>query len=269
MIFKKKTKPNQTNKPKEKKKKRLACQGLGTRRLRCVYLHRGQHRKIRPGKPHCRKSTQKQKNKKQKTKEQKTHSGYWGRQHAHAFYTGRWCMNPQPGLLAGANQRENVCVRTHARRLQVIFHGMQRGRGGQRGRQYAKERGRGTTILYNKNRLKKIWCPEEEKQGFRNLRSAYSPGTILVTPLNIWKHWLPEVGLWNREAPQQASHRGRSHLRQQHVSEGCVWLRISSSTGLRDFVSDIHTSPAFTLHIRHAIRFGWSHKHAKYYYSAS
>lgn len=41
---------------------------MGPRRPRCVYLHRGQHRKIRPGKPHCRKSTQKQK---QKTKEQK------------------------------------------------------------------------------------------------------------------------------------------------------------------------------------------------------
>lgn len=35
-------------------------------------------------------------------------------------------MNPQPGLLAGANQQENVCA--HAR-LQVILHGMQRGKG--------------------------------------------------------------------------------------------------------------------------------------------
>lgn len=164
---------------------------------------------------------------------------------------------------------KRTCVRTHARRLQVIFHGMQRGRGGQRGRQYAKERGRGTTILYSKNRLKKIGCPEEEKQGFRNLRSGYSPGMILVTPLNTWKHWLREVGLWNRGAPQKASHRGWSHLCQKHVSESSVRLRISSFTGLHNFVSDIHTSPAFTLHIRHAIRFGWSHKHAKYYYSAS
>lgn len=38
--------------------------------------------------------------------------------------------------------------------------------------------------------------------------------------------------------------------------QSCVCLRISSFTGLHDFVSDIHTSPAFTLHIRHAIRFG-------------
>lgn len=29
-----------------------------------------------------------------------------------------------------------------------------------------------------------------------------------------------------------------------------------ASQGCMTFVSDIHTSPAFTLHIRHAIRFG-------------
>lgn len=80
--------------------------------------------------------------------------------------------------------RECVCARTldGSKSSSMACKGAE---GGQRGRQYAKERGRGTTILYNKNRLKKIWCPEEEKQGFRNLHSGYSPGMILVTP---WTH---------------------------------------------------------------------------------
>lgn len=65
-------------------------------------------------------------------------------------------------------------------------------------------------MLYNKNRLEKIGCPEEEKQGFRNLHSVFFFVVVVAVlyfvfvffswnslsyPLHTWRHGLREVGL--------------------------------------------------------------------------
>lgn len=101
------------------------------RRLRCVYLHRGQHRKIHPGKPHCRKSTQKQnKTKKNKTKTKRTENTFrLLRTAACTCILHRQVMYESITWAFGQEQiSKRLCVRTHASQLHFIFHGMQAGR---------------------------------------------------------------------------------------------------------------------------------------------
>ena len=122
----------------------------------------------------------------------------------------------------GRSKSARECVRTHAGQLQVIIHGMPKGKGAGRGGDSMQRREGGE----QPSRTIKIDSKRSDVLKKRNKGLETSALVILLElfklPPTHMKTLASWSGLGNREAPQKASHRGWNHLCQKHVSESCV-----------------------------------------------